>query len=150
MAFVVVLVILMALGLLGLGMLLLINNKWLPKLSIFMGSKPPEPSARLRIAIWKLRALGIFYIMLSIIMFIMVASPDTNATILLSIALIAYTANFVLGIVWAHQTRKEKADQKNLSDLINRCGLAVFPLISASLAFQVAGRRYETSGQWLE
>ena len=81
-----------------------------------MWSKPPEPSAIARIGVWKLRALGIFNIMASIYLFVEVVTPSAGQYIPFVIALMltALIANFVLGIVWAHQTRNQKASREKL------------------------------------
>jgi len=79
-----------------------------------MWSKPPEPSTVSKIGVWKLRALGIFYLTVSILLILPIVIPNVNLSIPLIVAVMALIANFVLGIVWAHQTRNQKASREKL------------------------------------
>jgi hypothetical protein len=115
MIFLVILTIIMAFIMLGQGILLLFSNKWLPKLSILMWSKPLQPSSVLKISIWRLRVLGIVNVMLSISIFITVAVPHTNVSILFAIALIAIITYILLGLVVFLIVIKSKKTSKNKS-----------------------------------
>ena len=112
MTVILILAILFALGFLGYGILLLFSHKWLPKFLTLMWDKPPEPTTALRIGIWKFRLIGIGNIMLAMAFFIMIAAPNINSSILIYMAIIAFVANFVLGIIGINQKRNKKANSE--------------------------------------
>jgi hypothetical protein len=95
------------------GVLCLFSDRWLPKLWMTISSTPPQATAVFRLGVWKFRALGIFYIVASLLPFISIAVPNADPLYpyIIGIACISWIASFMLGWL-ALSIKKKKVDSK--------------------------------------
>ena len=109
----VIFTILLTLLLLGTGILLVFSDRWMPKLLKMMSSTPPQSSIIASIGVWKLKALGIFQIVVSIFVFISIAAPNVGSSLPFIITLIPFIAYILLGwVMLAFSIRNKKAASK--------------------------------------
>lgn len=93
------------------GVLYLFSHKWLPKLAMTISSTPPQSPAVFKLAAWKFRALGVFYILVSLLPFIpmIVPAADYFFPYIIAIAAMSWISSFILGWV-ALSIKNKKAD----------------------------------------